>query len=504
MIDYESKPATPRLLTSTGHSDISATLQGTYRDEHLLGYGFSLIKGETVAHSMKEFEISVNTTKDTHIDIRSISNQTEMQLELDLTLKGDFELDGTKVGLSAQYINKLNASTKTICLIAEYTSTYTGFSLAPPGDYQLNAKATTYFEEHDEDTFQEKYGQYYTAGYKYGSRFLAVYRCTTSDVSRFDQFKASISADLPQLFNADSAVDFSQLAKDHSVSIELSVFMVGIPSDDVQPPIKNLDPETVLDVLNWFIEHEEGRPMKTLFMSYSNVLEDFKNKIPVSPDILTRLRQTYQNYWIVKFLYHSVPDYYRDVMREAYSSFVTFVGASHSRFMKDGQLLDQYYHQSTNLILDFKSIQTREAAYYLVQRGLSVHPEPTLYHHKNGDDYFGLTIFDDSISRYVMQFRKNMFVPYRLFDKVSDTCQFKNGNMMIIGWQVLSYDTTGGYWMKSAPGEIFSSELNLYFESEGSRGIRYDVIVYYVAKSDFHFGANSIEEADSERQEDGE
>lgn len=485
---------------------LSNTVESNYETKHLLGYGFNVLRGDIVSSALQPFEPKRTLSTIEDVAITSVTDSSDMQTTLSVSVKGDYTLDGVDIGVSAKFINDVSASAMSLSFVAEYWSDDSGYSLAQAEDYKLTTDAAEYFAEHGEDKFQHKYGQYFIAGHRHGARFYAIYRCEGTDFSSFQSFKAMVTASMPELFNAEGAASFTQLAATSEVKVQITYHMVGRPTDISPPKIDKLTPETILVLFNWFRENHRSEPVETLFMSYSNVMSEYSNKITVRSDLVTLLRLIYANYWLIKFLYRSLPEYYHSAERHACERLIAEIENKHSQFMSDGQLVDEYYGKTENMIHDLQRIFEREAQYYQIQKMLSSIPEPEkgteVHEGRINLRSYGMTVFDsetmeDIVIEEVFKGGAAQFVP----GWVEKTYEWENGDLLILGWRVKSESDDNGYWVKKSEGQAtLSHELRLYFCSNLWTAMNYRVHVYAIPNDLFRFGALTMRPGEQQTQ----
>jgi hypothetical protein len=145
----------------------------------------------------------------------------------------------------------------------------------------------------------------------------------------------------------------------------------------------------------------------------------------------------------------------------------------------------------------------RESFYYRIEAGMRDAPEPKT-NKKNeesgqGTRHYGLTVFDSDIGGFITSTTKRLLKEWKFATTVDAKYHWEKGNEAIVGWKVQSRKDHNGYWKKTSSGQaVFGSRFDLYCESEGTRGIDYQVTVYSIDRSQFRFGAVAL--ADEEKE----
>ncbi|KAF7928962.1 uncharacterized protein EAE97_009804 [Botrytis byssoidea] len=182
---------------------------------HRIGAGWDPLQCQVLPSALVAFDAEKsNVSPDVQYEFVTISNEAEMQREIDASFNVSATLFG--VGLDAAYkqLNTVTYSSLSITAILRCTITYS------PALYRQTPKFSPVVEnllQNDLAAFRRRYGSHFVAGYVEQSRISAVTVYTTSSKEQLNEFRASIHAG--KGFGAvDTASSVMFLASDKNIS----------------------------------------------------------------------------------------------------------------------------------------------------------------------------------------------------------------------------------------------------------------------------------------------
>jgi hypothetical protein len=338
--------------------------------------------------------------------------------------------------------------------------------------------------------FREEFGDYFVSGVRRFSRFTAVYRCQSSSAESMEEFKASLGAEVPDLFSVEGSTHFKNLTAKHNVSVDIQIDEHGfIGESPYSPP---WDTAKILAELSWCKGHLGGSPFQARLSHYSLLAAKYPQTVPIAPSVFVELRQLYTTVWDVRTRYESCPPAYKDQLKKDYTALTEGVAANKTVLATDGEKRVEYQRLADALLAKLDDIYARMDFYLKVQRTIGTEPargseivegtgvQTWLYGYKEYAKSAAV-----SIATTEMRYAEQWHIGYR-----EHTFEFgPNGNNLVVGWQVISNwnDGTNGSFWKDTDRIIGTNYAAVHVKSRDDRGCDWTVRVFYVSAKDYLF-----------------
>ena len=477
-------------LSSTSHTDLSPTIAGlSWLDAFQLGGGLDAVTGDfTAATALAPFDVHDATVRGkASTEYRLIQDESDLTREIDTSASGKYNFDGVEVGASASFVDKISFSELSLTVLLRYDAVYDDYDRAP--SYALTAAAKKLAAD-DPAKFRNTYGDYFVSGRKRGSSFVGVYVCTASTVKSAQEFAASLKAETPELFSAEGAVKFEQMAEQKKIEVDVSWVMVG-DDGSTPPPIDELTPKTLLELYNWFREHEKGVSFQAYLQHYNTLDPAISRSVPVAPSVFVELRELYDDRWAARALYRGIPQHYQDQLHKDYQAFVVGLESESTQLATDAAARERFRTQGQALLGELRAVAQRQAFF----AGLAGAKEPDkgdkIYEAADGPHVwaYGFSHWSDPA-----------VVIHNTYQRVSAKGQFlkkqtktlevgPDAEKLVVGWTVEAYwtDGTDGHFEKAVDRIIGTDHAAVFFASLGSRGYDWGLTVYWVDADDYRF-----------------
>lgn len=492
--ELSPEPQNTRLKTKvTGNerTDLDLVISGLpWADAFQAAAGIDAITGSVAGTAVKPFTVVREKVTESSESYRFIQSESELNREVEASASGKYNIEGVTVSASAKYLTKIEFSELAITLLAKYESKCVGYDeINPETDhYELKDEAKQLIT--DPPKFRDTYGDYFVAGWKRGSRFVAVFTCKSSTAKSMDEFKASFGADAPGVFGAEASARFTASARDHNINLSVDLFMEGCQG--TSPIGAPWTPEKIIEALHWFKSNEQGVKLETKLYHYNTIDHSYPRSIPVAPEVFVDLRKLYTTLWDIRSGYASLPEYYRQQVETEFSDVNDGITASQNKLATDADKRREYRQKADSLRSDINDVYARMDFYFEVLSRVGTEPKKD-EHITEGKDQqtwlYGFATYTKSdavlIQSTTLTYKKSAHAGWR-----EKGLEFANDAYLIVGWQVVSNwgDGTNGSWWKTDDQILLESRGGVHVKSKYHRGLDWTVIFYYVDKADYEFG----------------
>jgi len=477
----------PQSVFTATESHLSPTISGlNWLQQFSLGGGLDAITGDyTTASALADFEVRESSRSNQSLDLRIIQNENEFSREIETSASGSYNFDGVQVGASAEFIDKISFSELSLTVLVHHRTGYEGYDQieSPALSDEAKKRAAS-----DPAGFRSQYGDYFISGHLRGSNFVGLYTCTAKTSKNAQEFSASLSAETPELFTAEGAVKFEQMAEKHDVEISVSYTSVGASGT---PPVPqgDLTPQTLLEIYEWFLANETGVPIEALLTHYSILDPALPSTVPVAPAVFTELREMYQDRWLVRALYRAVP--VPDELRSRFNHFDDEMTSQTAELATDAALRQQLATEGRQLLADLNDISQRQAFFALLAGAHEPKQGEMIYEKIDGQQTwaFGFSSWHDPAVAIHHTYQA-VAAKGKAFKKQKKTLEVgpSDGKLMV-GWSVEAYwnDGTDGHFSKAVERIIGTDHAAVFFASLGFRGYHWGLTVYWVDAADYQF-----------------
>jgi hypothetical protein len=475
-----------RMISAGGTSttELDAVVSGLpWGDGFDFRKGIDAVTGSLMPSAIEPATPVERTVKNSSEHFRFIQTESELDTEIETAASGKYNIEGVTVSASAQYLQKIKYSELAITLIASYRSEYEGYDeLQQP---KLTAEAKGLITDHEK--FRGQYGDYFITGAKRGSTFNAVYTCQSRTSSNMTEFKASVGADMPDVFSAEGSARFMKAASDHSISVSVDVWMDGYEGTSPGGP---WTPEKVIEALAWFKEHEKGDHVRAELAHYSALDPSYPRTVAIAPDVFVALRKLYTTVWNVRAMYASCPSTYQKRFTASYNDLVDGVTASQDVLATDLTQRAGYQQKAENLQQALNEVFDRMDFYFKVRDAVGTEPAQGQEIDDSGRQsyLYGFTTYTKSnavtINTDRQSYSDNWQIGWR-----EHTFEWEHGDRLIVGWEVVSnwHDGTNGWWKKNSSTILLTHRGEVYVKSLYDRGCNWSFNVSWVDAKDYDF-----------------
>ena len=471
-----------------GETELMPILAGMpWQNEFSYGAGVDAETGATTGRAVKRFEATAPPGKTSAERIHFVQSESDLTREIEVSASAQYNVSSIKISASTEYLSKITYSDLSVTIIAKYESANDAYDEAD--DYALTKTAKKLMEE-DPELFRKAYGDYFVAGAKRASRFLAVYDCRSSSYSNMEEFKATIGIELPNIFSAEGSVRFMQAASETETRYNVSVFMEGYDQNAPNPPQGPWTPEKVLEALNWFKEHEVGVPTQAKLMHYSTLAPKYKRTIDIGPPAFVEIQRLYSSLWALRARYGTAPKLYQDRLSREFGDLDREIIANQGTLPTDADLRADLQIRADTLSVHLNAAFDRFDFYSRVVNAIPSEPEPFVQFRAGGqrDWLYGFDVYPRS-DRIVIQ--STVLEENKTWDHKhhQHTFDWSDSNAIIVGWMVTAVwnEPTSGVWEMAAEQILAKRQALVRVTSDYLRGYYWRLTVYWVDAADYQF-----------------
>lgn len=488
---YLEKPDKPLKRNVAGvaqETDLMSIISPIPWDENIFswGMGIDVISGEAATTGVEPFTLHKSTSKNTAEAFKFIENESDYDSLVDTSASAQYNVGGLKANASAEYLKHVQYSKSSITLMASYTSQY---GMDEAGSYTLNAAAQELMQS-DPHKFRDVYGDYFVAGGKRASTFVALYVCETTSESSMESFRASFGAQAGNVFSAEGSSAFESALSQHGVSTNIKLTMEG--QTGVCPINAPYTPASIIEALNWFKNNEEGAYTTAKLMHYSTIVPGYSKIIPVQPDVFAKVSILFQHTWTLRAKAQSCPKAYQAPLQAGVDEFVKKVEASKNQLITDVTLMDGLIEDGDNLNFMLDNVFARENFWLKAQECITEEPvkDEWLDETAGSVEKWAYGLLQSSSSAVKIECHHvSVEDPSKRLIRKEDNLDFDKPGTIIVGWEVASLREDGhnGSWKKNCDAIIGQSKASITVRSKVGRGYHWGVDYYYVNGADYQF-----------------
>ncbi|HEX9993398.1 MAG TPA: hypothetical protein VGB14_10760 [Acidimicrobiales bacterium] len=478
----DRRPTRPR-LEGTAVTVLAPTLaEVPWRQHYALGNGIDAVTGAMyTSRGVKPFTpVDRNVANET-FEFRLVEDDSEFSRQVHASVSGSYNLDGVDLSASSEYLTEVTYTQRMMSLVARFQKLYDGYDL--PAAWELTDEARRLMDS-DPAKFREAYGDYFVAGHRRGSSFVAVYTCTAHSATSMDKFKASFGGQAPQVFKADGSVAFQQAAKSNGIDISVKVVFAGARGSC---PVTPTTPEQVIQALDWFKANEVGEPLRAQLNHYSSLHPTYSRSVAIDPNVFDDLHALYTTYFRVVSKFTACPPTYQGSLQDRYDDFTRRVASHQAQLPDDAGLRTTLRDAGASLLGDLDKVFARWELWSTVQN-LS----ETNQNDEHTDDgqtrawRYGLTSWSGvDVASHAWEYADSGQFGWR-----EHGFDWSNDGELVVGWEMYSNwgDGTNGFWKKTSDHRILlSSSAAAYVKSQWGRGCNWRFTVWTVPKALFRF-----------------
>ncbi len=467
-------------------TDLDGTLPDiNWRDGFALGNGVSAMTGDVLGSALKkEFDVKNDEINNIVRDTRYLTEQSDLEREISGSVTLKFNIGGFSLSNSSAYLEKLAVSNNTITVIAEYSKLWDSYDTLHREE--LSDTARKLLETPDE--FRAAYGDYYIAGRKRAARFMAIYRCSSTDTSTLREFKSKLQSSYKDLLSTEGNTEFKNLAREKKVALEEKIVITGVPT---APPAN----KSILEVMQWFGECAEGESERTLLKHYSTLdPASPSRKLNISPRVFVDINQLREKMWRTAALCRGLPMSQRQRFMPRLQKLSDKLRSEHTRLIDDQDERAVLHKNFDELGRDMQIVADRYEFFLKVKEAVDGEPpsgrETEAKSSGPSEWLYGFDAWPRSEAVNIHSLPMEHHDDYRFAGRRTHSFKFnRGGKYLLVGWRVVSIwsDGTNGGWGKSTDRILLQSHGEVFVRSKVTRGFHWKVIYYFVDADLFQF-----------------
>jgi len=475
--------------TNVTSTKVPGVISGNaWLDNFSYGSGINIVTGEVEDTALQPFTVSDTTLKTVTEYCQFIQTDDQYSTLVGASASANFNINGVNANASADFLSSIQISELSMTLCMQYTVEYASYDQG--NNFAFTPQAKKVLNEQGVGAFRNLYGDYFISGGRKESIFMCLFILTSNSVEDMIDFKAAVGANAPDVFDAEASTQFNDTASSYGIEITYQLFMSGITG---QCPVKEpYDIKKIYEALDWFKANETGEVNLAQLTNYSQLSDLFQNTVDIAPDVFTELSTLYQNYWLVKVSFNSMPPYYQQENQQAFNDLTNTIQGAQSTLATDPQERSDVSDQVTIFLNSLYNILGRMAFYFAAQETIS--SEPAQGTEMDQAEGASLWTYGYTFSPYSGVSILSATNPFQMDWKsghreITLTGNFPAGiNPLIVGWQIVSNRDKNGFWQKACPQIIMTSNYAVYFQSDFDRGVDWDVVCYFVDADQYMFG----------------
>ncbi len=400
-----------------------------------------------------------------------ISNESEYARAFEVAVSGHYNMGNVDLKGSLSYMNEVKCTSKSLSIVLEHTvieASYSNEAL-----YALTDEATKVIDSRQ--NFRDKYGDYFVSDVKRGSKFIAVYNCTSTSEASMTSFKAAVSA-TSDLYGFAMDTKFSTAMSTHNVSTNVKVFYEGCTGTPIYSDIS--DVLNVGKALKWFTEHMAPVNLSCKLTHYSMLNDEIPPKVPIDPTIFMKIWGLFSNLWRHVSNAYACPKNYTDSVVANANRLRQDIIAHQVEFVSYPSQIDEFQKSLDEQVKVLNLIKKRYYQYNLVKNAADA---PYWEDMDSGSKYewtYGITDYDGAVC-YEQQKSKS----YETFYYQRHTFSFNDTEKRIVGYKIIAnwQDGTDGKWFKNLNERyLLSHRGEISIKSYLSRGFNWTIKWYAV------------------------
>jgi hypothetical protein len=465
------------------------------------GYGVNAITGELAAQGVENFSVDRPTVKRSKEKIVVLRNEAQLTEAASFSAGSAFNIAplGVNVGGMGSVMSKVELSATSFSVLATYTSWYETNDLATT--YTLQKEAAD-LARTDQAKFREQYGDYFIAGGRRGSTFIALVIYSSSDATSLKKFETQLTVSNNDMFKADVAAKLDAAASEAQVKVTIETEMqgIGISSTPVGSPGTM---RQIVDVLSWFRENEVGTYIYARLHHYSTLqsARNIPKSLSINAQVFEELSHLYSLLFTTRILSGSCPptETREEVQAQVDALYAQAEGRQNvlaTSTIARKHLLDSI--QELHRLL--RRIHRRYRFWIDIQSIIPMQPQNRRHvAEKNVQHWsWGYKTYPIDTTIDIRATSQPLLLPRSLWPSRRDAIVTANApdGHIIVGWEVISHRADGhnGSWRKLSQDFLSSSSGRITFRTKRFRASHWEIIIYHVGDPVFtSFGSGLLD-----------
>ncbi len=274
-----------------------------WNDSYRFGYGIDASTGlpaerlqaVTSFTPVPDESIPSTTTKTI---LHFINSDSEYEKEVQIGFNTTFSSFGVTFKASGEYLSNIKYSEKETTLILKYFVKETSPRLFDTIDYTLTEDAKTYLSQHN-DTFRNKYGDYFIAGATYGAQYIATLHIKATSSEEIKKIETKLSQ-ASSLYSFDATEEFKSKFHEATKNTDVTVLRTTIGGDESKLSV-GITPAQMFDDLNTFIQSctkDNRAPLEAYMLRFNQIPDGYSiaSEINVNSCVFSATRELSNNY----------------------------------------------------------------------------------------------------------------------------------------------------------------------------------------------------------------
>ena len=462
-----------------------------WQDGFEFGRGVDIVTGGLMPSAIQESQPTLQSDYSDATYIRMVRTQQDYQREVDASASGSYNADGLTINGSAAFLSAVRFSETSMTLIASWTAQYGDYDRIPQPPKLTQAAQKLVDNSLD---FRQAYGDYFINGGKRESTFFAVYALQAESQSSLTQFNATIGASMPEVFDATASAAFVASASQHSVSIQVQIFMSDHKPGDGGFKDGEYSPADVISALTWFKQNATGVYQQAELVHYSAIIPHYPRAISVPLSLWGKLKDLNDTYASVARLYDACPSRYQTGFQTDFDSFTQSVEKGRSQFAYNANLVEQLLGDGKDLAGPLQDISDR-LDFYRTLHAMSVADSGTVSTGSDDDTSqsygYSQSPYPQSTAIQITAVGVDCSHEWESTNNWTDdgwTIDWSDQSRLITGFAI--NNNWGGYgYLNVAPNSnvLLSTSIHMAVYPDLDRGCSWTMTVYTVDASDYDF-----------------
>lgn len=413
-----------------------------------------------------------------------INTVEEYAKAFEIAVDGHYNTGMVDIKGSMSYMSDVKTSKTSLSIVLEHSVEETIYdSEDGRGTLKYSLMTNAKVALADNNKFRSLYGDYFFADVKNGSKFIAVYNCTTTSEENIQSFKAALSAE-SDLYGASMSTSFKTAAKNYNVTTNVKLYYVGCNGSPVHTQTSD-----VMDIgkaIQWFTTHLSPVPVRAKLMHYSSIEPSVPKTVPVAPAKFISIWMMFSKLWRVVARARNCPgNYTGDAVAQAEALRKEIVAHQQS-YITRPELIGQFCQKIDALNTFISSIETRLGLY----KQLKAASEPDTGEDNMIKADYGAYNWEYGVINYpgARADSYNIKQDSGAFKFRHGDANFNDTTRTVVGYVVHSnwHDDTGGKWYLNKKG-LNTHSASVHVKSYLHRGYNWTITVYSVPNSEINF-----------------
>ncbi len=340
-------------------STLEQNINVPWRPEFHFGIGIDAASGTLADSALQPFKVQLRECKKTEQKYRVIQDESSFAEEIEAFIMGKLNIENVNISSASEYVKNIEYSETALTFIAEYSTKFDEYDVAP--DYELTDNAKKLAT--NPAKFRKRFGDYFIAGGLQGSRFIATYKCKASSKKDLNKFKASFNGGVPDLFSIAGSVGFASLVKENNIDVHYDINMIG--QGLVNPPISTpWDIEKIFIALAWFKKNIDSNLLRAELRHYSTIEPGIPRTVDIDPVAFLGLHWLYLDLWNLRALHASLPTTYRAKTHQEFSNINDLIMGQQHRLAVDSDMRHECQQQLETLRRIIRNVYFRMNFYF--------------------------------------------------------------------------------------------------------------------------------------------